>query len=379
MILNKHIILFILLVSILIGQNAIAQKLDKFDKLINETRNEIYGNPDKVIKTGEYIIENSGNNIDIKIKANKLISDGYSSKRDYQKSLKYLLKAIDLLPQSTNELLKLSIETKAGIQYQQLKIFDKAIQYLDNAENMCLKYKDKDSTTLFLGINYIVRGFIYKEKLNCEIAISFFDKGILELKKGKNILEVANAISIAKYNKGNCFILVGNYENAIESFNESIIYAKKIKANSLQAFAQKGLAQVKTIQGDYKQAIAILNEAHAISKDVNDLVLNQELFNELSENYLALNDWEKHQIFQKKYLETQYKIKNNERNSISNLIDEKENNFKLLEDRNFTNFWIYGIIFLALSILIITIFLNKKMNVKIKEYKQIIEKIQLEN
>lgn len=27
----------------------------------------------------------------------------------------------------------------------------------------------------------MVRGFIYKEKLNCDIAISFFDKGIKEL------------------------------------------------------------------------------------------------------------------------------------------------------------------------------------------------------
>lgn len=109
----------------------------------------MYENPEKVISTGLKIIQLSKNNIDLKIKAYKLVSDGYSSKREYQKSLKYLIKALELLPKSEDKLLKISIDTKAGIQYHQLNIYQSAITYLDRAEKMCLEYPVKDSVSSF--------------------------------------------------------------------------------------------------------------------------------------------------------------------------------------------------------------------------------------
>jgi hypothetical protein len=62
-----------------------AQDQKKIEQLIKSSNNEMYENPDKVISTGLKIIQLVKNNIDLKIKAYKLISDGYSSKRDYQK------------------------------------------------------------------------------------------------------------------------------------------------------------------------------------------------------------------------------------------------------------------------------------------------------
>ena len=352
-----------------------AQDQKKIEQLIKNSNVEMYENPDKVIATGFKIIQLAKNNIDLKIKAYKLISDGYSSKRDYQKSLKYLLKAIGLLPKSEDKLLKISIDTKAGIQYHQLNIYESAITYLDRAEKMCLEYPVQDSVSSFLGVNYIVRGFIYKEKLNCDIAISFFDKGIKELSSNNKTLENASKISIAKYNKGNCFILSGQNVLAEQSFKEALQFAKKVNAKSLEAFALKGIAQIYTLNGAYLDAINELNLAFSIANNVNDLVLNKEIYKGLSENYLAINNPIKYQEYQQKLTQTQTKLKENERASIENLLLENYNNLENKTKTEFSPFWIIVFLSMGLTIPIIFFFIAKKVNNSIRELKAKINKI----
>ncbi|WMW77782.1 tetratricopeptide repeat protein [Flavobacterium sp. 20NA77.7] len=327
---------------------------------------EMYENPDKVIATGLKIIQLSGNNTDLKIRAYKLISDGYSSKRNYQKSLKFLIKALELLPKSENKLLKISIDTKAGIQYHQLNIYESAITYLDRAEKMCLEYPIPDSVNSFLGVNYIVRGFIYKEKLNCDIAISFFDKGIKELSLNNKALENASRISIAKYNKGNCYILNGQNKLAEQSFKEALYFAKKVNAKSLEAFALKGIAQIYKLYGKYEAAITELNHAYRIANKVNDLVLNEEIYKGLSENYLALNNTEKYQSYQLKLIQTQTKLKENERASIENLLAENYTNLENKSNSEFSNFWLIFFVASGVIVALVFLFLSNKINKSIQ-------------
>jgi tetratricopeptide (TPR) repeat protein len=347
---------FFLSVALLLSDGLLyAQNTKRLDSIIKASTLEMYGNPDKVIADGKEIVKQAGNDIDIKIRAYKLISDGYSSKRDYQKSLEYVIKANELLSQSGDRLLKIMIISKAGIQYHQLKIYDKAIQYLDEAEQLCLEYPIRDSVHVNLGINYIVRGFIYKEKLNCDIAISFFDRGINEILKSKDLLVNASKLSIAKYNKGNCYLLMSDNKLATKSFQEAIVFAKQIDANSLQAFAQKGLAQVYTLEGKYAEAIALLQEALKISMNVNDLVLNQEIYKGLSENYLAINEWSSYKNYRLKYLQTQTELKESERKSISNSLNKKEDDEKKKLEKEIS-FFIYGIAILFLILLLAVVF-----------------------
>lgn len=366
---------FFVLLLVFINLKSYGQEQKKLEKLIQISSIEMYENPEKVISVGNNIVKLSKNNIDIKIKAYKLISDGYSSKRDYQKSLNYLVKALKLLPKTKDELLKISIETKAGIQYHQLKIYQNAITYLDRAEEMCANYPEQDSVKVFLGVNYLVRGFIYKEKLNCDIAISFFDKGIKQLLEDKRIKENSGRISIAKYNKGNCFLLLGQNKLAEKSFKEALEYANSVNAKSLQAFAKKGIAQIHTINGDYKEAIKILNEAYTIAQNVNDLILNQEIYKGLSENYLAINQQDKYNEYQKKLILTQNIVKENERASISNLLIENKINFEKKSKRDSSKFWIFFLIFSSIISITITFFLIKNLNKNIFEIKDKIFKI----
>jgi tetratricopeptide (TPR) repeat protein len=372
---NKKSFILAILLILSNHYSVFAQDQKKLEQLIKTSNVEMYENPEKVISTGLKIIQLSKNNIDLKIKAYKLVSDGYSSKREYQKSLKYLIKALELLPKSEDKLLKISIDTKAGIQYHQLNIYQSAITYLDRAEKMCLEYPVQDSVTSFLGVNYVVRGFIYKEKLNCDIAISFFDKGIKTLSYNNKKNENATKISIAKYNKGNCYLLLEENVLAEQSFKEALKGAKSVNAKSLEAFALKGIAQIHTFNGAYADAINELNQAYYIAKNVNDLVLNQEIYLGLSVNYLAINQPEKYKEYQQKFIQTQTKLKENERASIENLLQENYNNLENKAKSDLSNFWILVFLVLTISIPLITLIINKKTNTNIKELKTNINEI----
>ena len=367
--------LFLLVVSLLLTGLLYSQKGKNIDSIIKASSTEIYVNPDKVITAGKLVVSLSDKNVDYKIKGYKLIADGYSSKRDYKKSLEYVIKASELLHLSTNKLLKIVILNKLGIQYHQLKIYDKSIQYLDQAEQLIMEYPYRDSIHTDLGKNFIVRGFIYKEKFSCDIAIDFFNRGIAELLKSK--IKSDNAIiSIAKYNKGNCYILMADNKLARENFLESIEAAKKINGKSLWAFSLKGLAEVYTLEGNYTQAITSLKEALNISNGVDDLILNDELYNALSENYLAVNEWEAFKKYHLKDLYTQKLIKASERTSVSESLGVKEGELKSKLSTETSKFY-YMLLILLVVLIIILLLFYVFVKSKIKEIATIKEQIHL--
>jgi tetratricopeptide (TPR) repeat protein len=377
---TNRISFFIVFFLVAFTLQLVAQKNKTKKELLKIFSTELYKNPDKAIIIATILLEKSNDNVDEKIKAYKLISDAYSAKRDYEKAIGYLTKANELLHLTSNNLLKITISNKTGILYHQLKIFDKATQALDQAEQLILEYPIKDSIYSPLGKNYIVRGFIYKQKLNPDIAIEFFDKGINELKK-VNLNDANPGISIAKYNKGNCYILLFEYDKARLNFKESFDCAAAINAESLKAFALKGLAKVEAIDGNHQKSIELLNEANQISATIDDLILNKELFVGLSAEYLALNQWDNFKATNKKVVATQTLINERERKSIESSLVNKETEIQTAFSASKPS--LFGLIIFIISLVLIGLFVffyfKRKNTKQINELKDVILKLQNEN
>lgn len=375
--LQKNRFLFLVFIAIFCNNSLVfAQNKTKLDSLIHASTLEIYENPDKAIATGKLIYEDKKNTIKTQISGLMLMADGYSSKRDSQKSLEYVLKANQLSTQLNDDLLKIRILNKLASQYEQLRIYDKAVAILDESEEMSLAYPVRDSVGFLLGNNYVIRGFIYKEQLNCDIAISFFDKGIKEY-LGFKYLSKPN-LSITHYNKGNCYIALANNEAAKKSFLESIAVAKQINAKSLEGFSLKGLAEVYTVEGKYSEAIKTLEKALIVSKSVGDLILNQGIYKGLSENYLAINEWEKYRTYHLNYLKTQLAIKESERKSISDSLDESFSvqDSKLNQIIPKYNFGILTCLLITLIVVVFFIFNCKKTQKSNYKLQELIDNLQ---
>ena len=306
------------------------QSQDKLgDSLVTEAVKAVFKDPNKAISSALLIYENDAYSKEIKTKALMVVSTAYSSKRDYKKALDYIIKANEFSDKIDNKKLQIEILFRAGILYQQLKIYDKAIAYMEDVEKRCLNYRGSDEVGGVLASSYLVKGFIYKDNLNCDIAIEFFDKGLNEYERlgGQN-----HNRSIGYYNKGNCQILLSEYANAKESFNKSIELANLENASSLVSFAEKGMAEVYTLEGKYSEAVSLLQSALEKSKPVGDLVLNLGIYKGLFENYLALDQWDDYHKYYDLFLKTQLEIKKSERNSVS--VSIKESSKILNEELN---------------------------------------------
>jgi tetratricopeptide (TPR) repeat protein len=354
-----------------------SQSEAKIDSIIKSTTINIYENPNNAIKIGKDIASNNSLSATSRTRGYMLVSDGYSSLRNYEKSLEYLNKANQLSKQLNDPILRIKIINKTAIQYQQLKIYDKTIHYLDEAEQLISLYPIPDSVLLYKGSAYIIRGLVYKEKLNCEIALIFLDKGINEYSKLSGAIAKANS-SIAYYNKGNCYILLNDYESALQSFQRSIDMAKIVNAKSLQAFAQKGLAEVLTLKGEFQDAVIVLEEALVTSKEVGDLILNQGLYKGLSENYLALNNWDEYQKYNSLYLQARYKVKESERTSTSDSLDQlaKETDLKLTNTLSKYNYGIIAVFVVLIVIIILFILYQRKCSKDILRLQNEVDNLQ---
>lgn len=342
-----------------------AQKKDKLSTILATATLDIYEKPDRVIKIGDSIYNSPSSSNEVKIRALRLISNAYASKRDYQKSLKYFLKANALSKNTGDIYSQINILSQTGVKYQQMGVYDKAIQYLDESDKLIatLSSKDFERHAYTQASNYIVRGFIYKDQLNCDIAINYFDKGIALYKKRNTDSEQPN-LSIAYYNKGNCYITMSDYAAAKKSFLEAIALAENVNANSLKAFAQKGLAEVYTKEGNYAKAIEILEEALEISKNVGDLVLNRGVYIALANNYLAVNDWQQYQKYNKLFLQNQLIIKESERRSINDSIDElTQINDQKLEEVKTKYFYIISILVLSIFVMLYLLYRYQKRSI----------------
>lgn len=314
-----------LFISLVLQHSAYANvdfvQVQEMDSVLDASRREVYKTPNESIKLGLTVFNDDDYPDEIRLKALMLVSFGYTSKRDYQKALEFILKADEFNDGNDNELLEIEIMYRTGVLYQQLKIYDKSIDFMEKTERFCLTYPDKEAVRMFLANSYVVKAFIYKDNLNCDIALDFFNKGISEYQK-INSPDSNGNLSIVYYNIGNCYSMLGEYGNAKNSFARSISLGRLENANSLISFAEKGLAEVYTLEGNYEKAINLLEEALERSKDVGDLVLNLGVYKGLFENHLALNEPEKFQKFYSLYLKTQAQIKTSERNSIGDSIDE---------------------------------------------------------
>lgn len=321
----------------------------QLDSILEVTGNKIFEDPDEAILIANQVLEKA-TEAETKINASRLISNAYLSKRDNSKSLEYALKMRDYLDDIKDAKTKMKVLNTIGMQYQQLRIYDMAIEYLDEAL-LLSKNISADSNAYLLAYNYAIKGFVYREQMSCEIALTYFDSAIAQFKKAdKNNTMTAN-LSTLNYNKGNCFLQLNQIDSARATFKRAIDYAETVNAKSLYAFAKKGMSEVLTSEGDYQGAIEVLKEAEAASEPVGDLILNGSIYSNLSNNYLALNERDLYKKYSQKANEIQKQRSEKEEKSINDSLDNliRETQIETQESLSElqTLFWISAVLILV--------------------------------
>ena len=298
-----------------------AQNKISVDSLVRNAEFEIYKNPDIAIRIGDSLLKTQQNTV-TKININLLLSNSYISKRNFDKSLQYILTAKKLANETNDTQKKISVLSSIAIQYQQMELFNKSLEILDNLDVALSNFKGNDLEKYYqIARSFAIRGMIYKSQGNSEIALEKFLLSIKNFEKGKQSKPTFVNMSVINYNIGYAYLNLKNTDKAETYFKKANEFAQKTDTKSLEAFALKGLAETYATKNQNGKAIELLEKAEYLSSAVGDLTLNIGIYKLLAENYLIVNNFENYQIYYRKYQSVKFEKEQNELKSINTIID----------------------------------------------------------
>lgn len=305
----------------LLGHIFLSAKQIPFDSVMKKARLEIFDCPDKAIIISKNLLKKEKDIQNITA-VYMLLSTANIAKRDFDESLKYILKAKEFA-QKTNDLkTQASVLVSVAIQYQQMELFSKSLETLDEAEAFLTRLPDDlFEKQIEIARSYAIRGMIYKSQSNSEIALEKFLISVKNFEKVTDKKATYANMSVVYYNIGYCYLNLNKITHAKEAFMKSVDFAQKNKAKSLEAFALKGMAEVYKQKRENQKALELLTKAEDLCKNTNDLVLNEGIFKEMADNYLAIGNPNLYQRYSKKYFEMRFKREQNELNSINQAIN----------------------------------------------------------
>ncbi|KMQ65470.1 hypothetical protein ACM46_06140 [Chryseobacterium angstadtii] len=293
-----------------------------FDSLMKKARLEIYDNPAHTIHIGKNLLQQE-KDIHRKISIYQLLSTAYIAKRDFDQSLQYLLKAKETAEKTNDPKIRTSVLISAAIQYQQMELFSKSLETLNEADQYLDQLPDHlQEKHIEKARSFAIRGMIYKSQSNSEIALEKFLISIENFDKTQHKHLTYSNMSVVYYNIGYCYLNLNQPEKAHEAFVQSANYARKNKAKSLEAFALKGMAEMYKQKKENETALHLLIRAEDLSRNTGDLILNEGIYKEMSENYLAMGKPHLYQIYSRKYFEMRFQREQNELSSINHSINE---------------------------------------------------------
>ncbi|MBB6329084.1 tetratricopeptide (TPR) repeat protein [Chryseobacterium sediminis] len=367
----------IILLCVLFFQAPLSGQKISDDSLMKIANQEIYNNPDYAISIGKKLLQKE-KNLDKSIKIYLILSTAGIAKRNFDESLQYILKARELLQKTNDPKIHTSFLIAAAMQYQQMELFSKSLETLDEADEYLTKLPENSYVKHFeTARSFALRGMIYKSQSNPEIALQEFLIAIRNFEKIQEKEKTYFNQSIIYYNIGHCYLNLNQPDNAGTAFMKSMNLAELIKAKSLEAFALKGLAEMNKQKHQNQEALELLIKAENLGKEAGDLSLNEGIYKEMADNYLAMGNPNLYQVYSRKYIETKFKREQSELSSINHAIDvhnmetQKKSN-KLISQYNY---FIAGLIIIGLFILSIFFYFVMKIRKQNKKYQDEIKQL----
>ncbi|QBA20480.1 hypothetical protein EU348_04505 [Chryseobacterium indologenes] len=345
--------------------------------LIKKAKLEIYDNPDNTIKIGEQLLKKS-HDIKTSIDLYMLLSTANIAKRNFEESLQYILKAKELLQKTNDPRSQAGVLISVAIQYQQMELFSKCLETLNEAEQYIAKIPEKNPEKYIeTATSYAIRGMVYKSQSNSEIALEKFLISIQNFEKVPVKKTTYSNMSVVYYNIGYCYLNLNQIDKGQESFLQSVSYARKNYAKSLEAFALKGIAEIHKQRHENQAAINLLLKAEDLSKNTGDIILNEGLYKELAENYLALGQQDLYQQYNKKHLEMRFQRKQNELKSINQVIDNhnRETALKSKKLKSDDRYIKMGSVFLGSIFIVLLLYFIIKIRKQNKKFHQEIQQM----
>lgn len=347
--------IFILLLLLCVS-SLMAQSEKRMDSLLKEANLMVFDNPDKAIEMIQNLPFDLKDNEESYFNSLLTLASAYTAKGNNKRAIDYGLNAYVFAQQKNNYNMQIRALSLLGSQYYFLNMRDKVNHFLNKAENIISSHPSTDGLHFIKGNIYFIKGLNYKDNLDCNFAINYFDKAIQEYSKSvKNKTTVLN-LSIVQIQKGYCLMDNSKINEARSLIEESLKISKNNNFTENISYGEIALAEIFFIEEKNKEALEILIETEQKVDKFSGLNLKLDLYNGLSKNYLKLKDYKNYHKYSRLYLKAKNSSDSLQLQSVKNLLDEITTT-KNIEIQNQDKKTCYAIVLVVIIFLILYGFL----------------------
>lgn len=328
-------------------------------QLYKEARSLTFKNPQlAIVKANEAI--SATNDYHLKMSATLTIINCEMILNQSKKAIDDAKKNIVVASENKDFINEIILLSMIGNQYQQMYMNDEAKLYINKAETKMTQHVMPDSLSYIKGNLYNIKGILFKEDLNCDFALKYFDKALDVYKTiPANDAIKANELLI-EIQKGFCYISLGRLDDGESSFQKVLEDPKIIFLGNNLYYAKVGKAIILTERKKYLESQVLLETIPYDASLKQDPELEALLSLQKAKNFLKTENLDQYLRF----LNIHYQKKSEVLKKQSSSIDQhiKESNFLvqdiLLKEKIQTLTIVFLLVFL--SSLLSYILLRKK-------------------
>lgn len=309
----------------------------------------------------------ANNSLDLEAKAMDVVANYYYDNEEYQETLKYLKRLLQLYTQSGDSLKKASVYNLVGLSYYHVGIYDEANRAFHHAMQMAVEQNDNSILAKCcqnIGVLYAELGRnqeameYYRKALNLHrIQKNRTDEagilqniGIILVDEDKdkealgyylsslriyNELKDTTAVAGMYLNLGSLYEEQADFPRSLDYYNKALTIFLEKNSRFGMAYSYISLGMVNRKTGNYEMALDFLQKSLQYSRMISLAENEADCHHELAEVYFALNDY-KSAFEELKAYETLYDSLYNE--SIQQSVVEMEMRYKTQnKDREIEN------------------------------------------
>lgn len=367
---KKTVIVFLIYLYAIIGPGFALFAQNNADTLLLKAGKEIYDNPKKAIRLGLQVYEDGKSDSEHKILALITVSNAYFSMKQSKEAKKYAFKALSLAQETHDYANQVKVYGLIGNHYQVLKINEKARLYLGKAEAIMQNHALPPDMRYIKGNIFAVKGNSYKNDLDCDYAITYFDKAINEFKQATNTSAVTN-LNLVQVQKGFCLLEKQMPDAAAAIFREVLKNTSATLRYDGWIYAKIGMARSHLINKEYNAAIAELDTALAAT-DSARVTIRHELYRNLSAGYLNLGNDAKYRFYNTLYYTTFKEVNDAENDAFNILINDltAEAESRIDETTATHRKYLFILFFTAIALIIVAAFVLRQKQIKVNKFKK---------
>lgn len=292
--------IFLLQLGFLCGTGASAQQKEA-DSLLKVAVMEVYNNPAKSIAIATKVYKSASGNSKLRIKSLLAMAQANVMFGKYEDVVENADEALRIAKETNDYGNQIVINNFLGNHYFRLELKEKAWNSLRISEALLASHPPADSLSHIKGNVYLLKAYLYVDKLDCDYAAIYFDKAIESFERSKDKEFSKINVGVVYTHKGRCLLDNGKLAQAEECFRKAVAISSKNNNIGVNVFSRMSLAQVYAKQQHFEKSNALLIQTLKVAQESRQLELVKEIYRQLSENYLAVNDIAKHKHYKKLY------------------------------------------------------------------------------